>query len=47
MQGEYQKPLIHHSITRTWATEDEIHEKDLFQVIIHNKYSQGIFSVST
>ena len=28
-------------------TEDEIHEKDLFQIIIHNKYSQGILSVST
>lgn len=25
-------------------TEDEIHEKDLFQVIIHNKHSQNILS---
>lgn len=28
-------------------TQDEIHEKDLFKVIIHNKYSQGTLSVST
>lgn len=46
MQGEKTK-VIHLSVHKnnTGNREDQIQEKDLFQAIIHNKYSQGILSV--
>ncbi len=43
MQGECQKLFIYQSIKTTGNREDKI--QDLFQVIVQNKYSQGILSV--
>lgn len=39
--------VIHLSVHKnnTGNREDKIQEKDLFQVIVQNKYSQGILSV--